>query len=154
MSLCNLYPNLQTSKLRKKLKKLVLNMAFDREELRFNGKKENVCNSIAETLSIIERSKLWEIIVVAHKLQDFEILPYLEKKNININIVNITNASSQEIIKFYSEVDFVIGMRGHSQMIPFGLENLFYLLISHDKMQFLLDDIKRENWELKFFQKI
>ena len=150
MSLCNLYPNLKTSKLSKKIKKkLVLNMAFDREELRFNGKKENVCNSIADTLSIIQRSKLWEIIVVAHKSQDFEILPYLEKKNITYKNINITNASSQEIIKFYSEIDFVIGMRGHSQMIPFGLRKPILSLISHDKMQFLLDDIKKDSWGIE-----
>ena len=39
------------------------------------------------------------------------------------------------------EIDLVIGMRGHSQMIPFGVGCKILTLGTHNKMKYFLDDI-------------
>ena len=37
-------------------------------------------------------------------------------------------------------------MRGHAQMIPFGLRRPILSIISHDKMKYFLEDIKQLDW--------
>ena len=37
-------------------------------------------------------------------------------------------------------------MRGHAQMIPFGCNTPILSIISHDKMQWFLDDIHHPAW--------
>ena len=38
-----------------------------------------------------------------------------------IKIIDLSKSSYEEIVYYYSKIDLAIGMRGHSQMIPFGL---------------------------------
>jgi polysaccharide pyruvyl transferase WcaK-like protein len=44
-------------------------------------------------------------------------------------------------MEHYAQVDLSVGMRGHSQMIPFGFNKPIISLISHDKLKFFLDDL-------------
>ena len=46
-----------------------------------------------------------------------------------------------KVLDFYNNMDVVIGMRGHAQMIPFGLNCGIITLGSHDKMKWFLEDI-------------
>ena len=48
--------------------------------------------------------------------------------------------------RFYNGVQCVIGMRGHAQMIPFGLNCGIVSLGTHDKMRWFLDDIGAADW--------
>ena len=129
-------------------KRLALNMAFDRANLRFNSNKVEILKSVAKAIKYAEESK-WKICLVLHKEQDFEISKYLDELFIEYKLFNLTNSLSEEIIAFYEKVDYVIGMRGHSQMIPFGLRKPIMSLISHDKMAFLLEDINRPEWGIE-----
>jgi polysaccharide pyruvyl transferase WcaK-like protein len=54
--------------------------------------------------------------------------------------------STKKIIDFYAKPKLVIGMRGHAQMIPFGCNTPILSIISHDKMQWFLDDINHPEW--------
>lgn len=50
------------------------------------------------------------------------------------------------MLSAYSRPRLVIGMRGHAQMIPFGCNTPILSIISHDKMQWFLDDIHHPEW--------
>src|SRR5690606_3057904 len=54
---------------------------------------------------------------------------------------DITDANPEEIMRFYAQVDLAVGLRGHAQMIPFGLRRPIVSVISHDQLGFFLEDI-------------
>ena len=43
-------------------------------------------------------------------------------------------------------MELVMGMRGHAQMIPFGLNCKILSLGSHDKLKWFLEDIEAIDW--------
>ena len=65
-------------------------------------------------------------------------------------VLHFTGVSTEEILRFYRSVDLVIGMRGHAQMVPFGLGTPILSLIAHDKMGWFLDDIGHPEWGVDF----
>lgn len=55
-----------------------------------------------------------------------------------------TNWSDEDVekaLRLYKQMGMVIAMRGHAQMIPFGLGVPVISLISHDKLRWFLDDV-------------
>lgn len=123
----------------------VFNAAFDRSEHRFGLNIDKVLDGVAKAVRNAQ-NRGWKIIVVAHKSIDRQIEPYLDERNVSYCSVDLTEASPDEVMTFYAQVDFVFGMRGHAQMIPFGLRRPIMSIISHDKMRFFLEDIKRCEW--------
>lgn len=124
---------------------LAFNAAFDRATLRFGKNTDSVLGNVAHALRKAQ-SRGWQIVVVAHKTMDREIEPYLDGAGISYDTADLTDASPEEVMAFYARVDFAFGMRGHAQMIPFGLRRPILSIITHDKMRFLLDDIDRPTW--------
>lgn len=124
---------------------LAFNAAFDRAALRFGDRSKNVLASVAGAVRGAQE-RGWRIIVVAHKTMDRDIEPYLDAAGVDYDTVDLTDAGPDEIMAFYAQVDFAFGMRGHAQMIPFGLRRPIMSIVSHDKMRFLLEDIGRQSW--------
>ena len=118
---------------------LSFNAAFDRTDMRFKD-PEKAFNSICKLIKYAESSG-WTIISCSHKEMDREIESYLRKNNVNFKIKDLTSSSPKEIMKHYASIDLSVGMRGHSQMIPFGFNKPIISLISHDKLKFFLDDL-------------
>jgi len=146
--LWQLYPEFKTLALKHNAtqqKVISLNVAFDRANLRFGSQMDAVLNRITEAMGVAQAHG-WKMIVVAHKTKDRAIEPYLDLANVSYDTVDLTQASPEDIMRFYARVDFVIGMRGHSQMVPFGLRKPVSSIISHNKMQYFLDDIERPEW--------
>jgi polysaccharide pyruvyl transferase WcaK-like protein len=146
--LWQLYPKYRAlAKAHDKKKKRIIsfNAAFDRSNLRFGKNSTKVINNIVKALKIAE-NRGWKIIVTAHKTVDKRIENYLNKKKISFETKNLANANEKEIMKFYAQVDLALGMRGHSQMIPFGLRRPILSIISHNKMRYFLEDIGRLDW--------
>ena len=56
-------------------------------------------------------------------------------------IVDLSYRTAEEIAQYYQRVSLAIGMRGHSQAIPFGQGCRIISLISHDKLAWFLEDI-------------
>lgn len=135
----------QKKKYPKNEKKLVLNCAFDREEHRFPNGTELYLEKIADSMKYAE-NKGWSIVCVHHKDQDKRIEANLKSSSVTFESHNLTDSSAEEIVNFYNNVDLVIGMRGHAQMIPFGLRKPIVSIISHEKMKYFLDDIKHPEW--------
>lgn len=124
---------------------LALNVAFDRVDNRFGGDTDSALARIAGAIGHAQRAG-WTIRVVAHKTIDRQIEPYLDAADVDYETHDISPASSDGVMRFYAETDLVVGLRGHAQMIPFGLRRPMISVISHDKLRFFLDDIGRPQW--------
>lgn len=130
---------------------LGLNCAFDRPEARFQGKQDNICSEIAAAIGKL--SDKFDIHYVIHSPQDDLFLPYLTKHNVPYQVVNLVNTNPRHIVQYYQQLSIMLGMRGHSQMVPFGCGIPIISLISHDKLKWFLQDIDREDWGIEVQEK-
>lgn len=119
---------------------IAFNCAFDRQGMRSLG--ENRLDDIAKVA--LELSKITTIKYYSHMPSDNQILPYFDKYSVPYELVEMKTVES--IVKNYSKPQLVIGMRGHAQMIPFGCHTPILSIVSHDKMQWFLDDIHHPEW--------
>ena len=77
----------------------------------------------------------------AHSDRDCEAHFWFKAKGLLLETVMLDGVPPDSIIEAYSHVSLAVGMRGHAQMIPFGLGRPIFSLISHDKLRFFLEDI-------------
>jgi len=82
------------------------------------------------------KEKKYETILINH-LHDYWIQKYIQFDK----TIELFGKPSKDIYKTYSKIDFVVGDRGHSQMIPFACGCKIISIISHDKLKWFLDDI-------------
>lgn len=132
----------------KKYRILAFNAAFDRTQYRFGNNINETLTKIAQAIKLAQ-NRGWSIVVVAHKAMDREIELYLDSENVSYKAVDLTNASPDEVMSFYAQIDIACGMRGHAQMIPFGLRRPIMSIISHDKVRYFLEDIDRLEWGIE-----
>jgi len=128
-----------------KTKKIAYNIAFDRYERRFAGNMYAILDQIALSAKKLDKQG-YEILLVCHVKDDMKFHISMDKYNVNYRIVSIRNFLPEEVIAFYNNIDVVIGMRGHSQMIPFGVNSCILTLGSHAKMKWFLEDIDALDW--------
>ncbi len=126
---------------------IVLNCAFDRQELRANDDK--ILRDIAQVAC--ELSKHTKIKYYSHMNSDCKILPYLDELDFEYELVHISEV--KQVIRDYATPRLVIGMRGHAQMIPFGCQTPILSIVSHDKLQWFLDDIGHSDWGVDVLDK-
>lgn len=89
----------------------------------------------------------YDLYIVGHQPDDFW---YLKELNgINFHKIELIGKQPKDVIAFYSGLDVMIGDRGHSQMIPFGLGCKIISLISHNKLKWFLDDINMEEYGIE-----
>ncbi len=124
---------------------LVLNAAFDRREMRFGNREKDIFTQIAEVMKSCVKDG-WKIILANHKPQDAEVGRFLDAAGVHFEAVDLAQTYPEDIIKFYCDKDVTVGMRGHAQMIPFGVRQPIVSIISHDKMGWFLDDIGHPEW--------
>ncbi len=126
-------------------RKVGVNIAFDREEQRYGAYKEIILEKIAKAVSEISQSG-YKICYIAHCDEDLKFLEFLDRLNIDYKLYNLTCALPGEIVSCYHNMSIVLGMRGHAQMIPFGMGCRIISLGTHDKMKWFLEDIGAMEW--------
>lgn len=124
--------------------KIAFNFAFDRADKRYGGRQEEILGEIVKSMYIL-RDRGYDIYVIAHCLNDLSILPMIRDRK-RIHAINATAWDLDKLARFYNEMDVVLGMRGHAQMIPFGVNCHIISLGSHEKMRWFLEDIGAEDW--------
>lgn len=125
-----------------------LNCAFDRSELRFGARKGEVLKKIANgVLQLMQKMGLG-LKYYAHYSADFEMINILKELVPRFEVCDLSQLSPPEIIAAYQAPALALGMRGHAQMIPFGCRTPILSLVSHDKLQWFLDDIGQSNWSV------
>ncbi len=126
-------------------KSISVNIAFDRPHLRFGNQENEILGNIAKVLLKFQKEG-WKIKLFNHMGKDKEALAFLNTQGLYPEQVKLFNVAPQTVIEEYSKVSLALGMRGHAQMIPFGLNVPILSLISHDKLGFFLDDIGHPEW--------
>ena len=133
---------------KKHTNKVAINVAYDRIEKRLGNNYSYVLTEIAKTIKIIE-DKGYEIFCVAHCSCDLEFSVYLDAQNVRYKAVNGEFWLPNKWFEFYNDMEVVLGMRGHAQMIPFGVNTKIISLGSHDKMRWFLEDIDAVDWYIE-----
>lgn len=136
--------------------KIGLNWAGDRISHRFPEPAEetsrvvikNLCESL---LGILERFDGGKVVFLSHiqglDTEDAEVFAqYLGSHFYNLEtempyLFPPSPAQTPFLIDIYKQMDLVIGMRGHSNIISFGMNIPFVALGSHNKNQFFLEEI-------------
>ncbi len=122
-----------------------VNMAFDRSEMRYGENKESVLRSVAGSIKEIQE-RGYKIYYLVHCLSDLEFVQYLEDADVSFKTIVMSYMYPHQVYKIYNKMDLVIGMRGHAQLIPFGLNCEIITLCSHDKSRWFLEDIEATDW--------
>lgn len=124
---------------------IAVNCAFDRSDKRYGTCKEEILCSIANVLK--KYSQQYKIKYYAHMQSDKEILPFFDMIQLEYEVVDLDKGLvTDDFLRIYSEPALVLAMRGHAQMIPFGCGTPVLSIISHDKLQWFLEDIKHLEW--------
>ena len=130
---------------------IAFNAAFDRSHLRFG---ENIGNILSDTARVLkEISEIIPLKFYSHMQTDEAMLPFLQSYNVPYELVKLNHKHPRNIIEAYSKPKLVIGMRGHAQMIPFGCKTPIVSIISHNKVQWFLDDIGKPEWGVDVLSK-
>ena len=124
-----------------------VNLAFDRAELRFKDGVGPVVEEIADCLKWLT-SKGWRLVVTIHDPRDRYFLPFLRSAGVRFTVHDMPNASFEEVVNFYAAIPLTLGMRGHGQMVPFGVGNAIFSLVSHPKLAYFLNDIGKPEWQV------
>lgn len=119
---------------------VAFNCAFDRQQLRSSD--DAYLYSVARVA--LELSKMTKVKYYSHMEADKQALSYFDELKVPYELVEMHDV--KKMIIDYSRPRLVIGMRGHAQMIPFGCQTPILSIISHDKMQWFLDDIQHPDW--------
>lgn len=121
---------------------VALNMGMDRLENRLGDerKQKKVFEAVAKAIKKIEE-KGYSIKYYSHGDADEDYIQYLEQQDVRFEARNLADSLPLEIQRAYENVELVLGMRGHAQMIPFGLGKKIITLSTHDKMKWFLEDI-------------
>jgi polysaccharide pyruvyl transferase WcaK-like protein len=125
---------------------LALNFAYDRPHLRFGDEEDRILKELARAVRRMEQEAGWEIVLTAHKVIDRALEIHLDGAGVSYRTVDLTEAPFEKVLEHYARCDLAIGMRGHGQMIPFGLRRPIISLISHNKMGYFLEDIEHLEW--------
>ncbi|RAJ16975.1 methyltransferase domain-containing protein [Olleya aquimaris] len=124
-------------------KRIGINIAFDRHNLRYGNQSEEnkIMSRLCQVIKALQKQD-YEVVYIIHVPRDEEFMLWVLQYNINMPIENLVGLSIDDIIKKYKTFDLIIGTRGHAQMIPFGLDISIISLISHEKLKYFLNDIK------------
>lgn len=128
---------------------IAVNLAFDKSEFRFSRNGTNIYKErildILKVLNVLQNRI--KIKYYSHFGADNEIIKYLDEAGIHYEFVDLfAEEDLNKVYQAYASPKLVIGMRGHAQMIPFGLNVPILSIISHDKLQWFLDDIGHPEW--------
>lgn len=142
-----LYPQIAINSLSKLVKnrRIALNMAFDRHDKRFGVQQHQILQKVARAMCEIVRQG-WKLDLMIHTSQDAVFKSYLYAEKVPFREVDLYGIPHKAVLKYYQNIPLAVGMRGHSQMIPFGLGGGIISLISHNKLQYFLDDIGHPEW--------
>lgn len=123
-----------------KSNKVAINMAFDRSDRRYGNRKKEICCAVSKAMKLIEDMG-FDIYLVYHCPEDSEFRPYLDEEGVNYVVKDLSYEFPKKVYEFYNGIHCVLGMRGHAQMIPFGMNCGIISLGTHDKMRWFLEDI-------------
>lgn len=137
--------------------KIGVNLALDRFWLRFpSPSRENLKKFLtvfANGMSLVVKKYNAQIIYIGHigismEEEGIGILKEVIGENIHVleeldpSFVNHTVEKAGYFVDIYRQMDLIFGMRGHANIIPFGVGVPFIAPVSHNKNLYFLEEIK------------
>lgn len=124
---------------------IAINCAFDREQMRYGDIQDSILSSISNVLKKL--SEKYKIKFYKHMNTDEKILPYFDNVSLEYEIINLNlNIGTDKFLEYYSTPELVFAVRGHAQLIPFGCNVPTLSIISHDKLEWFLEDINHPEY--------
>ncbi len=150
--------SIQIPKLNSDSFKIGINLVSDRPFYTFpepfEETKQEIIKNITLSLKHFIEEYNAQIICIEHiPLLDQEIVKYMKGElgdsfiSLEENMPHLFPPSSvlaPFLVDIYRQMDIIIGMRGHANIIPFGTRTPFIALSSHNKNKFFLEDIGEE----------
>ncbi len=125
--------------------KIGINLSCDR--LKQRGINDETLSSLRAALEILKEQG-HSIIYLAHK--DLDLYAYKKLGSSLFNdLINISTYGPNEIVESYLNFDIVLGGRGHSLMIPFGIGIPIISLTTHNKQKYFMEDCKLSNFSIE-----
>jgi hypothetical protein len=89
------------------------------------------------------RRQGYELDVISHGMADHSYHDFLAENGVVARLVRLTgeNRGLYDGLAYYGRLPLTIGMRGHAQMIPFGMGNGIISVAARDKLRYFTDDI-------------
>jgi polysaccharide pyruvyl transferase WcaK-like protein len=114
-------------------KHIAIQIAADRQDLRF-GTKKDIDTFIKEIYWLIAMSDDIQFHIVPHTPDDHKFIQVFKGTGAKIHrLLNKTERQAGSVMGLYSQMDMVIGQRGHANICPFGNFIPIICLISHEK---------------------
>ena len=107
---------------------------------------------IAEAMYIISQ-RGYEIYFVTHMCTEIPFLKYINKYMFSYTFRDVSSWDVDKLMRFYNEMDLVIGMRGHGIWIPFGVNCQIISLGNQNKTKWFLEDIDALDWFIDVTEK-
>lgn len=128
-----------------KERQLGVNFAFDRQDYRFEHDLGRIMEGVSDAIMQAHRDG-WRVRVLRHKTMDAQGEEFLDRTGIDYETHDLSAAAPGDIVNSYRGLAVVLGMRGHGQLIPFGLQIPIVSLVTHDKLAWFLEDLGRPSW--------
>lgn len=129
-----------------KNKNVAVNIGMDRLNFRFADSIKVILSEVVKSIKEIHNSG-YEIFITVHTKVDWLFIKFLYEQDFyEFTVIEMFDMTPLDIIKFYREMDIVIGSRGHASMIPFGAGTKIISLGTHPKVKSFLEDIESLDW--------
>lgn len=126
---------------------VAFNYGSDRTSTRFTSPEQlefflgSICSALQEASSLG-----FTVHLANHKPDDSVVASELTARGIDFKIIDLYKSTYEDICNYYRNISAVLAMRGHSQMIPFGLDKPVFTLVSHPKMQYFVEDFNLKEY--------
>jgi hypothetical protein len=89
------------------------------------------------------RRQGYELDVISHGMADDTYHGFLAENGVTARLVRLDgeNRGVYDGLAYYGRLPLTIGMRGHAQMIPFGMGNGIISVAARDKLRYFTEDI-------------
>lgn len=117
---------------------IVICLAFDKFLNRFGDCFDELINSLCGYCRLFLR-RGYEVKFIVHSQTDANSIYARICEERGVPILCLSNRKIDEILSFYKSVKLVVGMRGHSLMIPWGMRIPVISLNTQDKQKWFIE---------------
>lgn len=142
------FPELITET-RERKKKVGICVAFDRYQNRFGDNPVRIFNDIFKFSEKLKDENIHVEFFIHNKtdLQNMIASKIFEKNG--YKLFPLYKLTENEIYDYYQNFELIAGMRGHSLMIPYGLQVPILSLTTQDKQKWFIESIKHPEWNIE-----
>lgn len=105
-------------------------------------------SNLYPTFEFLKRSN-YKLVYLAHKDSDLLHLQTFPEGTFD-EILNISSLVEDKLLQAYCQFDLILGGRGHSLMIPFGLHIPIISITTHDKQKFFMSDANLLEYSIEY----